>query len=266
MAVVLDLKSAYDLLPRKKLYEVVQKTQREEVIRAVGFWLQEVAAHTQGDKSGTTAVIGRDVCQGSPLSQTLFNIYMNTLPERLAAATAIRPQSTEPGGQTWEITMFADDVKMQATNAKMMQHLLHTATSWAARHGMVWSTIKCKTLRTTAEMRDPKLELAGVKMDNSEQTEYLAVTATTLGTGDEATHNRISKTMRMAQALRREGIHYGSLDSNLLLRVWETHVLPKATYGLHLCSKTDRVVERWQALEKCMIITALGCFTEKNRA
>lgn len=75
---VLDLKSAYDSAPRNKLHDTLKSKLTNNIIRMTKLAIQPVTIKTQGDKTNTVASIGKEVCQGSPLRPTLFNIYMNT--------------------------------------------------------------------------------------------------------------------------------------------------------------------------------------------
>lgn len=142
---VLDLKSAYDSVPRKVLMEVAARRLESDVLSAIRFALQPVHIKTIGTTTGKTGIIAKGVCQGSPLSPTLFNIYMDTLPNRLGKnngttqmeTTCIFPTAPEPGPRpAWNLTMFADDVKVQAVNSRILQERLVEASDWAVRHGL----------------------------------------------------------------------------------------------------------------------------------
>ncbi len=60
--------------------------------------------------------VDRGVAQGSPLSPTLYNMFMDTFAELLDTTPARAPK--EP----WK--MFADDVKLSTVNEKGLQRLL----------------------------------------------------------------------------------------------------------------------------------------------
>lgn len=71
---VLDLKSAYDSVPKENLYKTVEASQNDQVMSMILFALQPVTLTTRGERSGTTAKIAKRVCQGLSLSPKLFNM------------------------------------------------------------------------------------------------------------------------------------------------------------------------------------------------
>lgn len=133
LAMILDLKSAYDQVPKKKLYGIVTETQTGDIRGAIGFALQPMEIHTQGDTTEIKGTAARGVIQGSPLSTTLFNVYMDTLEGSLETKPATAAKSGHPTtlGESHDITFFADDVKLQAGSQRALQHLFDIATKWA---------------------------------------------------------------------------------------------------------------------------------------
>lgn len=75
----MDLKGAYDTVPRDKLMEVVGGKLEQPLHGMISLTLQPLQIVTKGDKTKTRKEMTREVPQGSPLSPTLFNLYMGTL-------------------------------------------------------------------------------------------------------------------------------------------------------------------------------------------
>lgn len=265
ISAVLDLRSAYDSVPREHLYKVAESSLERRTMNMIGFCLQPVKATTQGDRSKTKGTIARGVCQGSPLSPTLFNVYMDTLPAFLwekVRSTANGKQTTE---QAWQMTLFADDVKIQAKDDKVLQRLLDAASGWACKYGMTWNSSKCTIIRTGDVEQAPQLKISGREIKNSTKAEYLGITATAKGTAPDATIRRIGNAVKMAMGLRNAGIHFGKATTTTLIRIWETLIVPRAAYGVHLVPLTNELKEKWDQLERLMLINTMGCFSPKNR-
>lgn len=69
-------------------------------------------------------------------------------------------------------------------------------------------------------------------------TEYLGITATAAGTAHGTNIKRIKSAALAIHKLRNRGVHNGVVNSQRLLEIWNTHVMPRATYGLHVVPKT----------------------------
>lgn len=56
------------------------------------------------------------------------------------------------------------------------------------------------------------------------------------------------------------------LDTCTLMGIWNRFVLPKVTYKIHLVTVTPKLTQAWKGMEKAILATTLGCFSEKYRA
>lgn len=84
LAAFLDLTSAYDPVSRKLLLKIATRSLPADLLGAVSFVLQPIKIQTQGKPTRKTDSINSRVSQGSLLSPTLFNLYMDTLSRQLA--------------------------------------------------------------------------------------------------------------------------------------------------------------------------------------
>lgn len=270
---VLDLKSAYDSVPRDKLIATVKSRTNPTILAAVQSMLQPVRIKTQGTTTQKTGIIARGVCQGSPLSPMLFNIYMDTLADTLRGRKRLQPMGTTCTSsrdiglsRRWDLTMFADDVKVQAETEVVLQPLLNTLATWAKEHGMTWNVNKCHIVGTGNPTPRAPLKLAGSEVGTANKAEYLGVSIDARGTLADTNIRRIESAIKMSYALGRAGIQCGKVITATMLEIWETLILPKATYAVHLVPKTEQMVKKWDELEKTMLVSTTGCYSSRHKA
>lgn len=163
------------------------------------------------------------------------------------------------------MTLFADDVKMQARNERILQNLLTAASAWANDFGMAWNVGKCAIVRTEEHMNSPSPHISGQQIQNHKQETYLVVTATADGTGVEATIERIENTTKSVIAVKRAGTHPGTTNTSLLIGIWETIIITRATYGIHLVPQSNRLEEKWGNPEKLLLVNTMGCYSNRHR-
>lgn len=128
--VVLNLRKAYDLAPRRSLISLTQRHLDDKTSAMISIFLQTLAVYTRGDLASTTGNIQCGVPQGSPPSPTLFNLVIDDLAATLIPTTSM--PSDPPGSATkWNLTMFADDVKLQETSRKALEEALRLTNNWS---------------------------------------------------------------------------------------------------------------------------------------
>ncbi len=82
--------------------------------------LAPLRIQAKGDDHISWFQIGRGVAQGSPLSPTLCNIFMDTLVKEMDDIPTTLALN--------QCTLFADDVKTSATHPEGLQVMLYKAT------------------------------------------------------------------------------------------------------------------------------------------
>lgn len=262
---ILDLRQAYPSMPRERLTALVHQRLSRNVARMINGALQPLRIVTRGDKSATEGTVTKGVPQGSPLSPTLFNIVMDTLAEELEERFSGSVGNEGPRRGTWDITMFADDVKIQAVDYSTLQLLLKHVERWAQDNGMTWGVSKCAVLTETRPRPEPLL-LAGSALEYRDEAEYLGVSATATGVSETKSINRLRGAKSKLNLLRNMGVHSGRIPSAQMLRICEALVLTGALYGLHLVPLSTEVMMAWKDLEDSFMKTCLGCAAPSRHA
>ncbi len=92
---------------------------------------------TVGDTRNQCFVVDRCVPQGSPLSPSLYNLFVDEFAERVSG--------THSDAAYVPALLFADDVLITAKSPTGPQALLGIASNWAIDRQMTWNTEKGKS-------------------------------------------------------------------------------------------------------------------------
>ncbi len=82
---ILDLKAAYDSVPRNNLVRRIRMVLEKETAEMIVPFLEPSMVQTGHGKEEERFSVDRRVAQGSPLSPNLYNIFMDTFAEALDA-------------------------------------------------------------------------------------------------------------------------------------------------------------------------------------
>lgn len=126
----LDFRAAYDSVPRKFIMEIIQESTGPNLAKMGAMALQLFVVKTKHDDTDKTVEEKIGVPQEFPLSLTPFNIFMDTYAEAVIEKTGI---GHERDSQQWACCLFADDIKLQARNMKVIKQLLGISEKWARK-------------------------------------------------------------------------------------------------------------------------------------
>lgn len=127
---VLDLKQALAFVPRCDLIERIRGLVDADLAEMIEAMLLESLVSTISDTLGVQLGIERSVPEGSPLSASFFNVFIDPI--------AWEVKKTAAGRWDNPINLFADGIVMLGPNASKMQEILTTCGSWAVEHGLTW--------------------------------------------------------------------------------------------------------------------------------
>ena len=258
-AAILDLKSAYNSVPRQILMQLITHKLPAGLAAMLSLLLQPEQIRTKGDPDNVTYLVGTGVPQGCAASPIVFNLYMDTLPELMTSALRGRSPSLM---NSVHISMFADDVKIQATSAQALQVALNICTQWASVYKMTWNTKKCHILAPPSAASQ-NYELCGSVIAQKQNAVYLGVSISYLSTTSHRSIERVISATRRIDMLRQSGLSRQQVPSATLIALCRTFVYPTAEYCAHLVPNStapaNMLAEQLELLDYKVVEYCLGC-------
>lgn len=255
---VLDLKKAYDSVPRDRLMNIVRQRLSQNHANMIAYLLQPMELVTDGPmlcKNSNEVTLG--VPQGDPASTTLFNMYMDVYAETVLQTT----EDYEIDGKG--LIMFADDVNLQARTPQKLQEMLNDSTEWAKRNGMQWSTHKCYILQPGIR-RTPQFKLAEKNIQTAAEVQYLGITMTSAGVVDSTTIRRCLSAQLQLRDLCKLGLSQGAMTALRRLQLCQALVMPLAEYAMHLTPHTEKSCKRYEQLQAAIMKVSIGNISATN--
>jgi hypothetical protein len=256
---VLDLKSAYDRVPRDRLLSLARQRLSPSLAAMTSLMLQPTKIFTIGDADRTPGLLFRGVPQGSPLSPSLFNMFVDTLAESLALGDA------EPADAA---TLWADDVNVTQPSAPALQQALDRCTQWAASMGMQWNTAPAKSmvlsLPDTEPSTHPLFVLAGAPLHVTPSAEYLGTTFTLHGLTTHKTLERLAAAKKRLLSLVPVGLNRHGWPATISLHVYKTFIRPMFEYALHLLPADPAVTRAIDDLDMTFCGIAFGAWARRH--
>lgn len=107
-----------------------------------------------------------------------------------------------PNRNRWDVTLFADDVKLRKNRVDTMNKLLKASEDCALIYGMKWAPEKCRKIMYTGPH---ETSLAFILINQevliTKAATYLGITATPTEVADDETRQRLHQAINRVQAL-----------------------------------------------------------------
>lgn len=232
--VFLDFKAAYDSVPVKRLLVKLRDRGASDglvsIIRSLFLHCQSraVVNHDLTD----VIIRERGLFQGSLLSPTLFNIYIDDLAELMT--------TTFPNAGSEDIPsclLFADDVKLQHLDPAAIQMMIDQAATWATTNGMTYNVAKCATFTAASVCQ---LVLAGQVIPVVSVYKYLGFPHRQKGIDwKQHMHTNVDKATKVLKFMRSKGDHWLEV---IRLILYKTYIRPLCEYGaaaMYHCQAAD---------------------------
>ena len=192
------------------------------------------------------------VPQGESFSCTLFNIFQDTLLEKLSSVSHHISEKAA--------SALADDVIFMSKTAGGLQLLLDNCTEWSSEYQMAWNTAlgKYEVLLPPRGHQTSTFFLSGESLQNVESSVYLCVSLTTSGITEEKHFMRVKAAQRRSMQLSLIGMHIRGFNTNLCVMLYRVFVRSIYEYGLHLVPLSLALKLVISRLESCFFRLVLG--------
>jgi hypothetical protein len=227
----LDIKAAYDSVHRPILWNAVRERGASQRLVSVLCALFEynVSKVAIGDKETGEVDHVSGLLQGSILSPTLYSLFINELPERLARLG--RPGQ---GDAPVSAFLYADDIALVGDDMAHLQSMLTVCETHAREMGYRFAPAKCVHL---GALPGQTVYLYGTPLPKSDMFPYLGVPVGPKGIQYEAHGEHVAESFGKAlQLFRTFGLHGNGLPLETCRHAFVTFLRPVLEYGLPLIS------------------------------
>lgn len=241
LAVFLDLKKAFDLVPRIALQKMVDAALPSNLAKNVRALLWPMLLRAKGQTSDTTLITRAGVPQGDPSSPLLFSLFM----DGYLRAVNVSPRQAMA-------SLFVDDVLGLACTWLHLMQFLDRSQRWAVNTGMVWNIAKSCGLSLPHQT-----SVAGTPLPSRPDTLYLGVTVTPKGVSNKRLLERIAAARGLLYKLRSTTRHWRTSLKQRRAFV-KTFILSVADYALFLHPLTKEVLEKAEMLDALCVNYIVG--------
>lgn len=107
---------------------------------------------------------------------------------------------------------------------------------------MIWNAGKSAVIKDTNSSKDgAEIKLHGQIIKRVDGAEYFVVTASASGTKPSMNIPNIKRVIQLLQILKRNRVDSRNFNTKMMLRLWSTFAMPKATYSHYVVPATSSV-------------------------
>jgi hypothetical protein len=249
--VYMDLRAAYDTVDRRLLwtYLATKFGMPLELIRLLrAFFDHNQSYLLVGDARSSPIKNLRGLPQGSSLSPTLFNFFINILIELLQRTQVSNPLDSK-------CLFFADDANLHAKNSQDMQTLLDVCDDWARSHGMQFAPDKCFVVANSPMT----LNLDNTPLSQVESTKYLGIFMASSGPDWTQMASVLAlKAKNVTMALIRIGFNKKTWAPSAKIDVYKLFIRPLLEYGMQINLYDSRSTQLFEKTQQLALRIAYG--------
>jgi hypothetical protein len=228
--VLLDLKAAYDLVDRRILWDRLLtkfNVPYSTVQRLKNLFDENRAYLVIGGRKSDPIECRRGLLQGSSLSPTLFNLFIDELLQELKNNGATFAKA----GRRNNHLAFADDIILMGKTTQSMQQLIQICELWSLKVGMRFSPSKCVVLSET----DIEIKIYDENLTTAKNEKYLGIPISQHGVEfGRLAKERTDKTKGVIRVMGSLGMNINGFTPEASSRLYKSFIRPVMEYGLQL--------------------------------
>ena len=174
----------------------------------------------------------KGVRQGDPLSPTLFNLYINDLPEQISCSEC---KPIQLGNQRVACLQYADDTVMLSESKEGLQESLNRLGKYCEKWGMKVNTDKTKIMICTPgnEKDESKFYFEDNLVERVDRYKYLGIIFNSKGNFTEAKQMLYEKARKASFKLGKL-VNNENLSPKILIDLFDKMLKPIAMYGAEI--------------------------------
>ena len=252
--VFLDIKAAYDSVPRGELWRQCLEQGLEHVsiscLRSLFDHNSAQLVVNQHRSSPFTLPAG--VLQGSVLSPLLYSIYLDPLVEKLSHGPRISLPHQSDGVNA---LLYADDIALIASSPHQLRRLLQIAEEDSLSRGYRFSPSKCIVVGSDRQgyrlydaplIRQSSFRYLGIDIDHRGVNCKLHAAA------------RSAQALKAAERLRQVGARFRNFPPSINIQLYAAFIRPGLEYGLVLLHHHQAAMWNLQQCQKRIVCSLLG--------
>ena len=200
--------------------------------------------------------VTRGMRQGSLLSPTLFNIFIDDLMIQLKNANA----GTRIDDLCLNSSAYADDVTVFSATVPGLQTLIDISASYAAKWRFNFSNrkTKCIIIGKSLMKSPPVWKLNDYIIDISKEVEILGVTFSSDNKPSSHIQKRITSCRKSIYSLSAVGMSYPGIHTDIKAHIWKTVGTPTLLYGMDSLSLSPKDCNILSSTATSLIKSVLG--------
>ena len=201
--------------------------------------------------------VQRGTKQGSILSPTLFNIFIDDLITELSQSDT----GIMVGNYLFNSVAYADDIDLLSLTTCDLQNLIDICFNYAKlwRFSFGIKKTKCMVAGRNLLKSIPTWHLGQQKIDTVDSLEILGVTFSSSLSANEHIEKRIQSSRRAMYSLSGIGCSYpGGLSSDVKAHLWKTIGVPSLVYGVESINVTSSSKKRMECTQASTVKRIVG--------
>ena len=252
VAVALDIQSAYDTVDHSAL---LWKLKAKDVPRYMVAWIKAFLTNRKANLVVNESYFPFDVLtgvpQGSPLSPTLFLIFVDDLLHRLQRR--VRVQAYADDILLWDI------VTSRVSNPALVQQALRDVEMWSTEWGLSFNPSKCQAIDITnmRGMDALQLRMHGTILTQVKEFKYLGVWVDASLKWERQIWESYRACMTRLHAIRRLCATYWGLHPQVVAGLVKAIVFPRLFYGVSAWGGVVRFSRQLRPIDRVLRLSAL---------